>query len=135
MNISDLIAIDVHTHAEVSCRQPADEVWQAYETAATKYFKADKRLTIAETVAHYRQQKIGLVMFTVDSGNSDIMIAFASIDPHKGKMGVREARRVDPQGQCGQLARSRMRRAHDASLAWAARGQACARIIHPELAV
>ena len=24
--------------------------------------------------------------------NSDIMIAFASIDPHKGKMGAREAR-------------------------------------------
>lgn len=113
MNLSDLIAIDVHTHAEVSCRQPADEVWQAYETAASKYFKNDKRPTIAETVAHYRQQKIGLVMFTVDSehelgarripneevceaarDNSDIMIAFASIDPHKGKLGVREARRL-----------------------------------------
>ena len=26
--------------------------------------------------------------------NSDIMIAFASIDPHKGKMGAREARRL-----------------------------------------
>jgi len=26
--------------------------------------------------------------------NSDIMIEFASIDPHKGKMGVREARAI-----------------------------------------
>ena len=26
--------------------------------------------------------------------NSDMMVAFASIDPHKGKMGAREARRV-----------------------------------------
>jgi predicted TIM-barrel fold metal-dependent hydrolase len=117
MNISELVAIDVHTHAEVSCRQPADEVWQEYEDAASKYFKSGKRPTIAETVAYYRERKIGLVMFTVDSEyeigskripneevcdaareNADIMIAFASIDPHKGKMGVREARRLIAEG-------------------------------------
>ncbi len=117
MNVKDLVAIDVHTHAEVSCRQPADEVWQEYEDAASKYFKAGKRPTIAETVAYYRERKIGLVMFTVDSEhelgakripneevcdaareNSDIMLAFASIDPHKGKMGVREARRLVAEG-------------------------------------
>src|SRR6202048_1053162 len=111
MKTDDLIAIDVHTHAEVSCRQPTDEVWQAFEDAASKYFKAGKRPTIAETIAYYRERKIGLIMFTVDSEfeigarripneevadaareNSDIMMAFASIDPHKGKMGVREAR-------------------------------------------
>ncbi len=28
------------------------------------------------------------------SQNSDMMVAFASIDPHKGKMGAREARRL-----------------------------------------
>ena len=117
MNIKDLIAIDVHTHAEVSCRQPAGEVWQEYEDAASKYFKAGKRPTIAETIAYYRERKIGLVMFTVDSEhelgskrianeevrdaareNSDIMLAFASFDPHKGKMGVREARRLLKEG-------------------------------------
>ena len=71
------------------------------------------RSTIEETVAYYRERKIGLVMFTVDSEaqlgrrripneeiaeaakkNSDMMIAFASIDPHKGKMGAREAERL-----------------------------------------
>ena len=67
MNVKDLIAIDVHTHAEVSCRQPVDEVWKEYEDAASKYFKAGKRPTIAETIAYYRERKIGLVMFTVDS--------------------------------------------------------------------
>lgn len=111
MKLDDLIAIDVHTHAEVSCRQEPDVVWAAYEEAANTYFKAGKRPTIAETVAYYREQKIGLVMFTVDSefqignrripneeiadaarDNADMMIAFASIDPHKGKLGVREAR-------------------------------------------
>ena len=111
MKIDELIAIDVHTHAEVSCRQPHDEVWQPYDQAASKYFKVGKRPTIAETIAYYRERKIGLVMFTVDSEaqigarrianeevadaareNADIMIAFASIDPHKGRMGLREAR-------------------------------------------
>jgi predicted TIM-barrel fold metal-dependent hydrolase len=113
MNVQDLVAVDVHVHAEVSCRQPADEVWREYEEAATKYFKSGKRPTIAETVAYYRERRIGLVMFTVDSeseigarripneevaeaarDNSDIMIAFGSIDPHKGKLGVREARQL-----------------------------------------
>jgi uncharacterized protein len=117
MNVKDLIAIDVHTHADVSCRQPPDEVWQAYEDAASKYFKASKRPTITDTIAYYRERKIGLVMFTVDAehaigakripneevrdaarANSDLMIAFASIDPHKGKMGVREARRLIAEG-------------------------------------
>ena len=117
MNVKNLIAIDVHTHADVSCRQPPDEVWQAYEDAASKYFKAVKRPTITDTIAYYRERKIGLVMFTVDAeheigakripneevrdaarANSDLMIAFASIDPHKGKMGVREARRLIAEG-------------------------------------
>ena len=117
MKLDDLIAIDVHTHAEVSCRQPVDEVWKEFEDAASKYFKAGKRPTIAETVAYYRERKIGLVMFTVDSEhemgnkripneevveaareNSDMMVAFASIDPHKGRMGVREARRLIEEG-------------------------------------
>ena len=95
----------------------SSEAWQEYEAAASKYFKAGQRPTIAETVAYYRERKIGLVMFTVDTEfemgvrripnqevvdaareNSDMMVAFASIDPHKGKMGVREARRLIEEG-------------------------------------
>ena len=113
MNIKYLIAIDIHTHAEVSCCQPYDEFGRPYDEAANKYFKFDKRPTIDETIAYYRERKIGLVMFTVDSEhqigrkripneevaeaalkNADMMIAFASIDPHKGMMGVREARNL-----------------------------------------
>ena len=120
MKTDDLIAIDVHTHAEVSCRQPTDDVWQEYEDAASKYFKAGKRPTSPETIAYYRERKIGLVMFTVDSeheigsrripneeileaahANSDMMVAFASIDPHKGRFGAREARRLIADGVRG----------------------------------
>ena len=113
MNVDDLVAIDTHTHAEVSCCQPADPYYEPYARAADKYFNNAQRPTIDETVAYYRERRIGLVMFTVDSEshignrripneeiadaarkNSDVMIAFASIDPHKGKMGAREARNL-----------------------------------------
>ncbi len=113
MRTADLIAIDVHTHAEVSCWNPFDAYGEEYDRAADKYFRSNRRPTIAETIAYYRERKIGLVMFTVDAeaqigrrripneeiaeaarNNADIMIAFASVDPHKGKMGAREARRL-----------------------------------------
>lgn len=113
MDSDKLIAIDVHTHAEVSCRQPPDEYGKAFDVAADRYFRNTRRPTIAETISYYRERRIGLVMFTVDAeaemgrrrisneeiaeaanANSDIMMAFASIDPHKGRMGVREARRL-----------------------------------------
>ena len=114
MNHQDLIAIDIHTHAEVSCWNPFDNYGEEYDRAADKFFGSNRRPTIDETVAYYRERKIGLVMFTVDSesqlgrrripneeiakaarDNSDMMVAFASIDPHKGKMGAREAERLD----------------------------------------
>jgi predicted TIM-barrel fold metal-dependent hydrolase len=114
VDISKVLAIDIHTHAEVSCHDHEDPIMAKFFDAATTYFKADrKRPTIPETVAYYRAQNIAFVMFTVDmeSGtgikrisneeiasfardNADIMIAFASIDPHKGKYGALEARRL-----------------------------------------
>jgi uncharacterized protein len=113
MKVQDWVAIDVHTHAEVSCRQPDDEYGREFDEAAAKYFKAGRRPTIPETVAYYRERKIGFVMFPVDAEfgmgrrrvpneevaqaaaeNGDVMIAFASVDPHKGKLGVREVRRL-----------------------------------------
>ena len=68
MSWEELRAIDVHVHAEVSCRQPHDPIQAEFEKAASEYFKAElKRPTIAETVELYREQNIGFVMFTVDS--------------------------------------------------------------------
>lgn len=121
MKTEDLIAIDVHTHAEVSCWNPFDAYGEAYDRAADRYFGSARRPTIEETVAYYRQRRLGLVMFTVDCEaqigrrripneevcaaarkNADMMIAFASIDPHKGRMGAREARRlIEEQGVRG----------------------------------
>lgn len=121
MQTEALVAIDVHTHAEVSCCSPADPFGEPFDRAADRYFGSDRRPTIAETIAYYRERRTGLVMFTVDAEshigrrripneeiaaaakeNADIMIAFASIDPHKGKLGAREARRlIDDHGVRG----------------------------------
>ena len=105
-------AIDVHVHAEVSCHDPEDPVMAEFFDAASTYFKADrKRPTIPETIAYYREKNIAFCLFTVDAEcgmgakrisnyevaeiaaqHDDIVIPFASIDPHKGKYGAREAR-------------------------------------------
>ncbi|MEO6079189.1 MAG: amidohydrolase family protein [Steroidobacteraceae bacterium] len=120
MKTSDLVAIDVHTHAQVSCRQPDDDYGQEIEEQKKKYFKSGSPPTILETVEFYRSQKIGLVMFTVDTefemgqrripneevldaakANSDMMMAFGSVDPHKGKMGLREVKKLIADGISG----------------------------------
>lgn len=107
-----IIAVDVHVHAEVSCTDPEDPVMGKFFDAASSYFKVPrKRPTIQETIDYYRQQNIAFCLFTVDCeaglgarrirneeiaelarANDDIMIPFASIDPHKGRLGAREAR-------------------------------------------
>jgi predicted TIM-barrel fold metal-dependent hydrolase len=114
MDVKSLVAIDVHTHAEVSSRIADDPMSQAMREASIQYFKNEgQRPTIAEVAAYYRQRKMACVIFPVDmesaSGlvrvpneevaevaaeNGDVMIPFASIDPAKGKMGAREARRL-----------------------------------------
>src|SRR5260370_13581081 len=114
MNVKELVAIDVHTHAEVSSRDPTDEATQSFEAAAKKYFKETApRPTIPEAAAYYRARKIACIIFAVDSekatgrkrianeevaelanANSDVMIPFASIHPARGKMAHRDARRL-----------------------------------------
>lgn len=114
MNVKDLVAIDVHVHAEVSTRDALDEEKKAFDRAAKKYFKEQgDKPTISETAEYYRERRMACVIFTVDgerargqkrisneevaevaNENSDVMIPFASIDPAKGRLGAREARRL-----------------------------------------
>jgi len=113
VNVDDLIAIDVHVHAEVS------ESWQGslsaeLEEASRAYFKAEGRPpTLPEIASYYRERRMACVLFSVDAesqtgvpgvpnqevakaaaDNPDVMIPFASIDPAKGQAGVRQARRL-----------------------------------------
>jgi predicted TIM-barrel fold metal-dependent hydrolase len=112
--LDELVAIDVHTHAEEPCGTHADDGYDDLQAAMAVYFNApNNRPTIEETAAYYRQRKIGAVIFPVDAeretgyrrypneevaekaaANSDVLIPFASIDPAKGKTGAREARRL-----------------------------------------
>jgi hypothetical protein len=38
MDYKNLVAIDIHTHAEVSCWNPFDNYGEEYDRAADKYF-------------------------------------------------------------------------------------------------
>ena len=114
MNVDELVAIDIHTHAEASTRIAPDLAARELDEAKGRYFRyAVQHPTIAQMADYYRERKIGFVVFTVDSecglgttrisneevarGSREVQrhaIPFASIDPHKGKMGAREARRL-----------------------------------------
>jgi uncharacterized protein len=112
INVDDLVAIDMHTHAEVSSGGGAS-LSEELDTAAKEYFGTAKRPTLPEIAAYYRERKMAAVVFTVDAeaatgtpavpneevaqaalDNPDVIIPFASIDPHKGQLGVRHAQRL-----------------------------------------
>ena len=63
MNVADLVAIDMHTHAEVSCCQPPDLFVKEFDEASDKYFGAvikaasGRRPTMPETIDYYRERK------------------------------------------------------------------------------
>jgi uncharacterized protein len=114
IDVDKIVAIDVHTHAERSAGAGEDEVALEYLKAAKKYFGGDPlRPTTQEVADYYRERNMAAVVFTVDDEagmgrkrvpneevaelahkNDDVLIPFASIDPHKGKLGIREARRM-----------------------------------------
>jgi predicted TIM-barrel fold metal-dependent hydrolase len=114
IDLEQIVAIDVHTHAERSTRQPQDPVTADLLAAAAKYFGGEPAQPTAQEVAdYYRERRMLAVVFTVDdeagmgrarmtndevlevaNANPDVLIPFASIDPHKGKLGIREARRL-----------------------------------------
>lgn len=111
--LDDVVAIDFHTHAEMS-KAGSDSLPPALRDAAARHFRGEMaRPTAHEVAAHYRERKMMAVVFTVDSesvtgqrrvpneevaeaaqANPDVLIPFASIDPHRGQRGVDEARRL-----------------------------------------
>jgi uncharacterized protein len=113
IDLDEIVAIDVHTHAESDgCGHfslPND-----LRAGADKYFgAASGPPTLDELAAYYRERKMAAVVFTVDAEaalghtrirnedvaeaalrHPDVIIPFASIDPAKGKKGIAEARRL-----------------------------------------
>jgi hypothetical protein len=115
IDLAKVRAIDIHTHAEEPCGCHADDGYDDLQSTMAKYFGAPWKHppTVPETAEHYRSQSIAAVIFPVDAeretgyrryrneevaefaaAHSDVLIPFASIDPAKGKLGAREARRL-----------------------------------------
>jgi predicted TIM-barrel fold metal-dependent hydrolase len=107
IDVRSLAAIDVHVHLEA-----ANET-TATDTAAKQYFGESGASRDPKALAeYYRSRKMAFVIFAVDerltgrprvtndevirfaSDNADVAIPFASIDPHRGPEGVREAKRL-----------------------------------------
>ena len=67
LRLAELVAIDVHAHAEVS-RQGHSYLPPELVDAASAYFKVDvRRPTLPEIAAYYRERSMAAVVFTVDS--------------------------------------------------------------------
>jgi predicted TIM-barrel fold metal-dependent hydrolase len=114
LDVDALTAIDVHTHAEIS-RSGHGALSPELFGASEEYFKAHghRQPTIDEMAVYYRERRMAAVVFTVDAEHAtghprisneevaencaahpDVLIPFAGVDPHKGRAGVREARRL-----------------------------------------
>jgi predicted TIM-barrel fold metal-dependent hydrolase len=112
IDLERVVAIDVHTHAEVG-RKGEDGLKPEWREAAARYFGEAGVPTAEDVAAYYRERNMVAVIFTVDAetvtgrravpneevaevaaANPDVLIPFASVDPHKGKRAVDEARRL-----------------------------------------
>jgi uncharacterized protein len=115
IDLDALVAIDVHTHAEVSAVTGRGSLTPELERAADEYFgiRDRRRPTVEEMAAYYRERKMMAVVFTVDAttamgvppvpndeiaeaahAHPDVLIPFGSVDPHLGRAAVREVHRL-----------------------------------------
>ncbi len=111
MNIAELVAIDTHVHIE------SEVSGNAANEAAQKYFgNSGASRSPKDLAEYYRSRKIGCVVFSVDerltgrppvpneevaafaAENSDVVMAFASVNPMRGAEAVSEAKRLIASG-------------------------------------
>ena len=68
-NIDDVVAIDIHTHAEEPCGTHPDDGYDDFQAQMAEYFKSPHKHppTVPETAAYYRSKNIAAVIFPVDA--------------------------------------------------------------------
>jgi uncharacterized protein len=113
LDIDSLVAIDIHTHVEVS-RDGHDSLSPELLSASQRYFDTGGRqATVDGLASYYRERRMAAVVFTVDAehatgharisneeiadacaSHADVLIPFASVDPWKGRTGVNEVHRL-----------------------------------------
>jgi len=114
MNVAELVAIDVHVHAE-----PGEDASEAAKAAKAYFGASDAPREIDPLAEYYRQRKMACVLFTVDerlSGRAmvpndeviaaaarhpDVIIPFVSIDPTRGPAALDEVTRLFAAGARG----------------------------------
>jgi len=121
IDVDKVVAIDVHVHAERNADEPQDPVTTEMLEAAAAYFGGHPPQPTAQEVAdYYRERNMAAVIFNVDDeagmgrrrlgndevlaaarANPDVLIPFGSVDPHRGKLAVRQARELIEQGVRG----------------------------------
>ena len=101
IDLDGIVAIDVHTHAEIG-RGGEDGLRPEWREAARRYFGEEATPTVDEVADYYRERNMVAVVFTVDAetvtgrpavpneeiaaaaaANDDVLIAFGSVDPHR----------------------------------------------------
>ena len=110
MDLKNLVAIDVHTHAWKSALQVDDEPSESQE-AMGRYFRYQpQHATVPEMAEILPQAEDGVrrvhrrqpaeprkitneEIAELAHKHTDVAIPFASINPHRGEEGVRAARR------------------------------------------
>jgi predicted TIM-barrel fold metal-dependent hydrolase len=121
IDLAAVAAIDTHVHIEADaygCFALDDEL----VSASAKYFKAgaDRTPTLDSVAAYYRSKNMAAVVFTVDAHtatghkalssleiveqaarHSDVLIPFASVDPHDGAAAVDSLRDLVAAGARG----------------------------------
>ncbi|MGH2908543.1 MAG: amidohydrolase family protein [Solirubrobacteraceae bacterium] len=121
IDVEKVVAIDVHVHAERNEGEDQDPVTSEMLQAAAKYFGGHPPQPTAQEVAdYYRARNMAAVVFNVDDeagmgrrrlgngevlaaarANPDVLIPFGSVDPHRGKLAVRQARELIERGVRG----------------------------------
>jgi predicted TIM-barrel fold metal-dependent hydrolase len=121
IDLESVIAIDTHVHVERDGRGHLsldDELMDA----SAAYFKAGQNRTpdLADIAAYYSERRIAAVVFTVDAHGAtghpaisseelvadaakydDVLIPFASVDPHDGASAVSRLRELAAAGAQG----------------------------------
>lgn len=118
----DVVAIDFHTHVQRSARTGPTEAASENAEAMAAYFRTDARTpTVHDLAEEYRARSMMCVAFSVDTGwatgeepavtndevielaqeHADVVIPFATVDPHGGRRAAREARRLAEKGARG----------------------------------
>jgi uncharacterized protein len=114
IDLDEIVAIDFHTHVSASVERHTASSSEGSEAMA-RYFRTEMSAsTIPEMAAYYRERNMMCVAFTVDATSasgrspgvtneevsrlaaeySDVVIPFASIDPHRQRAAAADARHL-----------------------------------------